>query len=144
MTRYALWLLAMIPAVASAQGVRWERQVRNKLDRAFATIPANSARPLRLLALHMLNGEEWETVDVTLEAGVSYAIIGACDNDCTRLQLVLATATNSELAIDRNSDGLTMVRFTPQRTARYRVRITMEACELNPCWYGVGMAITPR
>lgn len=144
MTRGALSLLALIPVLASAQGVPWERQVRHKLDRAFAAMGSNSARPSRVLALHTLNGQEWETVDVTLEAGVSYAIIGACDNDCTRLQLVLATATNSELAIDRNGDGLAMVRYTPQLTARYRVRITMDACDLNPCWYGVGLAITPH
>jgi hypothetical protein len=51
--------------------------------------------------------------DVTyeLEAGVRYIFVGACDQDCTNLDLEL---------YDDNG------------------RLIMEACSANPCWWGTG------
>ena len=75
---------------------------------------------------------------VALEAGVSYAIVGACDDDCGGLRIVL-TRGGSDVAIDRGAGNVTVVRFTPRITTSYDVKVTMSDCAVSPCWYGLAV-----
>jgi hypothetical protein len=123
----------------SAQGNRWERQVSDQLQRAVATLHGKGAGRPELTRVGPLNMEESESFPVTLQAGVAYFISGVCDNDCTSLHLVLANAAHNEVAVDRLSENYPVLRFTPPETMRYRVTVTMAACQMNPCWYGVAV-----
>lgn len=130
----------MIPGTVLAQN-RWERQVHDHLQRALNAARSHDASAPTESRSGVLNGEESESFVVTLVGGVSYTILGVCDDDCSRLQLVLATLANSEIALERHSEGFPVLRFTPTATTQYRIRVVMEGCRMNPCWYGVG--ITP-
>ena len=124
--------LGVLPIAVAAQ-TRWERQVQDQLTRV-----AGQGRPAATKT-GVLNAEEFEWFAVTLTAGVSYAIMGVCDNDCSKLQLVLATPDRNELAIDRRGENFPVVRFTPSETRVFRVKVVMEACQVSPCWYGVAV-----
>jgi hypothetical protein len=140
MTRVLVLLLAVFPSAAVAQN-RWERQVHDNLQRALQAARTPGSAPAVVTQSGMLNGDEAESFVVTLRAGVSYVILGVCDEDCSRLQLALMTLANSEIALERHSEGFPVLRFTPTATTQYRIRVVMEGCRMNPCWYGVG--ITP-
>ena len=135
-----LLILTATPAIAVAQS-RWERHVHDNLQRALQAARPPGAAPETVTRSGTLNGDEAESFVVTLRGGVSYSILGVCDEDCTRLQLVLVTLANSEIALERHSEGFPVLRFTPTATTQYRIRVVMEGCRMNPCWYGVG--ITP-
>ncbi|HEV8379990.1 MAG TPA: hypothetical protein VGQ29_00235 [Gemmatimonadales bacterium] len=122
---------------------RWEREVHSQLQRAIHAVRANADASPLLSKTGTLNEEEAETFLVILERGVPYSILGVCDNDCSRLQLLLATQSN-ELAIDRNSESFPVLQFTPRATMEYRIRVVMERCRMNPCWYGVGVVRSGR
>ncbi len=130
-----------LPPAASlcAQGNRWERQVREQLQRAAATLQNARAGAAQLTRTGTLNAEESESFAVTLQAGVSYEIVGVCDNDCTSLGLTLATMSNNDIAADRSSENFPVLHVTPRTTVAYRVRVVMAACQVSPCWYGVGV-----
>lgn len=130
-TFFAVLVVAFVPATALAQTNRWERQVQDQLKRL--------SPHARTTQTGVLNFEESGWFAVTLTAGVSYSIIGVCDNDCSRLQLVLATADRNELATDRRGENFPVVRYTPTETRAFRVKIVMEACQVSPCWYGVAV-----
>lgn len=117
---------------------RWEREVHSRLQRAVTAVTTNAGGSPLLTKTGELNEEEAETFLVTLEHGVAYSILGVCDNDCSRLQLLLATQSN-ELAIDRNSETFPVLQFTPSATTVYRIRVVMEGCSWNPCWYAVAV-----
>jgi len=131
-------VLVPIPTSMSAQN-RWARQVHDQLQRALDVAHAQVAESALLNKEGTLNQEESASFIVTLREGVSYAILGICDEDCSRLRLVLATLANSELALDRTSENFPVVQFTPSVTAQYRIRVGMEECRVNPCWYGAGV-----
>lgn len=135
----AIWVAVSMPATLAAQN-RWERQVDDRLRRALATLPTREGAPPAVARSGMLNEEESASFAVTLERGVAYAILGVCDDDCSRLQLMLATPSNNELALERNSETLPVLQFTPTETMSYRIRVVMEGCRMNPCWYAVGIA----
>jgi len=134
----ALLVLA-VGAPLRAQGNRWERQVSDQLQRAVAALHGKGVKRPELTHIGPLNSEESESFPVTLQAGVAYLISGVCDNDCTSLGLVLATAAKNEVAADRSSENFPILQFTPQVTMQYRVSIAMMACQMNPCWYGVAV-----
>jgi hypothetical protein len=124
---------------AVAQTNRWQQQVQRQLQRTLATLGMRgSARPAATQA-GVLNAEESEAFAVTLSKGVTYSIVGVCDDDCTDLQLVLTTPDRDELATDRGSETFPIIRFTSPETRLFHVKVVMELCQVSPCWYGVAV-----
>ena len=113
--------------------------MQGQLQRTLATLSVKeSARPAAIRT-GALNSEESEWFAVTLSGGVSYVIVGVCDNDCAKLQLVLTTPEHNELVTDRKSENFPVLRFTPTETRVFYVKIVMEMCQVSPCWYGVAV-----
>jgi hypothetical protein len=131
--------LVCVPGTAVAQTNRWERQVQDQLQRTLTTLGAKGSGHPAATKMGVLNGQESAWFAVTLSAGVSYSVVGVCDNDCSKLQLVLTTPDHNELAIDRRSENFPVLRFTPRETRVFHVKIVMEACRVSPCWYGVAV-----
>ena len=140
--------IALAPALlvaspARAQGDRWERQVHRQLERAMASLGAKRAvRPLAT-RVGTLDTDESASFTLTLQPGVSYFVMGTCDEDCERLSLVLSDLSSHDLAADRASENAPVVRFVPRETAAYRVKVVMERCRVNPCRYGVALLTLP-
>lgn len=132
-----------VAPAARAQGDRWERQVRDQLERAAASLSARGPGQSFAPRLGVLNAEESESFTLTLQAGVSYIVVGTCDEDCERLGLVLSDLSSHDLAADRASENAPVVRLTPRETASYRVKAVMEDCRMNPCRYGVALITLP-
>jgi len=130
----AIALLAT-PAIAQQ---RWERQVDERVQRAVAAV-ATSSPPAVVRRSGMLNTDEAASFKTTLIQGTSYAIVAVCDDDCSRLQLTLLTSSGSEIAKERNSESLPTLHFTAETTAVYGIRVVMEGCPWNPCWYAIAV-----
>lgn len=131
-------LMVGTPAAGLGQG-RWERQVQERLQRAVTALHPAETGPRVFTKSGPLNEEESAWLELSLIEGMLYAMVGVCDDDCLRLQLVVTTVTGSELAKDRTSENLPTLRFTPNRSMRYRVRVVLEECRVNPCWYAVAV-----
>ncbi len=134
----ALLGLVAIPIPAMGQQRRWEHQVQDRLQRAIAAV-GTASRFLVVQRSGMLNTDEAASFQTTLTQGTSYAIVGVCDDDCSRLQLTLVKPGGSEIAKERNSESLPALHFTPQATLSYGIRVVMEGCHWNPCWYAVAV-----
>ena len=128
-----------LPSSAVTQGKRWERQVRAQLDRTVAALQGSSPGSARTLIVGPLNTEESESLVVQMQAGTTYDIVGACDEDCSNLHLLLSTASGNDMAVDRSSENRPVLRFKVRESGSYRVRVTMAACRVNPCWFGVAI-----
>ena len=127
---------AVIPASVTAQD-RWARQVQERLSRAITAVRALG--PPIIERSGALNGEESAAFQVPLIEGGSYTMLAVCDDDCTRLELTLLGPSGSELAKDRRSESLPVLRINAQSTAPYGVRVRMEGCRWNPCRYAVAV-----
>jgi hypothetical protein len=123
------------PAIAQQ---RWERQVDERVQRAIAAV-ATPSPPAVVRRSGMLNTDEAAAFKTQLIQGTSYAIVATCDDDCSRLQLTLLSPGGSDIAKERNSESLPTLRFTAQATAVYGIRVVMEGCRWNPCWYAIAV-----
>ena len=132
-------VLVLISGIPRALiGQRWEQQVQTRLVRAIDALPASSRLSV-VKRSGTLNIDEGASFQTTLREGVSYAIVAICDDDCARLQLTLLSPSGSDLAKDRNSESLPTLHFTATTTAVYGIRVVMEGCRWNPCWYAVAV-----
>jgi hypothetical protein len=133
----------LVAAPARAQGDRWERQVRTQLARAAASLGAKTRVTSLTERVGTLDTDESASFTVTLQAGVSYSVVGTCDEDCEQLGLVLSDLSSHDLAADRASENAPLVRLVPRQTASYRVKVVMERCRMNPCRFGVALITLP-
>src|SRR3989441_12530996 len=132
-----LLAIALLATPAIAQQ-RWERQVDERVQRAAAAV-ATSSPPAVVKRSGMLNTDETASFKTTLIQGTSYAIVAVCDDDCSRLQLTLLSPSGSDIAKERNSESLPTLHFTAGTTAVYGIRVVMEGCRWNPCWYAIAV-----
>lgn len=130
-----LCVAAFVPSALWGQQ-RWERQVQERLARTIAAIGASQAVTKQV---GMLNTEEAASFQATLVRGTPYSIIALCDDDCSLLELTLLRPDGSEIAKERRGESLPTLHFTSDTTMEYRVRVTMERCRWNPCWYAVAV-----
>ncbi len=74
---------------------------------------------------------------VSLSGGAAYRIIGACDNECSNLDIELIdVSTGGVVASDLLPDDFPVVNYTPTANGNYIVRIMMQTCTIAPCYAG--------
>lgn len=131
----ALAACALFAVPAAAQ----DEVVRAQLD-AAAELMANEGFALQgsYRAGALRNGAE-ETVPVELQAGVSYAIMGVCDADCSDMDLILNDPSGMPIEQDIAADDVPIVAVEVTRSGTYQLRVTMPACSVEPCGYGLAL-----
>lgn len=70
---------------------------------------------------------------VNLRAGVTYRIYGACDDNCTDLDMELYGADGQLADRDVSRDDTPYVQITPARSGRHNVRIWLYSCRTATC-----------
>lgn len=72
-----------------------------------------------------------------LLAGRAYRFIGACDSDCTDLDIEVTDARGNQIASNLAIDNPTSVDVTPRAPGDYNVRIWLAGCSVEPCFAGM-------
>jgi len=75
--------------------------------------------------------------EMTVAGGTSYVLFGACDNDCTDVDLRIHDARGNLIMQDVAADDRPVLIFTANSSGKYRVDVVMASCSANPCRYGV-------
>lgn len=140
--RLCAFLLATgLALTATAQsGNLYQSEVNRQLQlvQAAAAIKLGYAlRPSHDTHYVSLKNNTYQDVLYTLEAGRTYVFVGACDNDCSGLQLKLYDGYG-QLVDNSAQDALPMVAATVGSSGTFYFRVTMRGCDIEPCWAGVG------
>ena len=135
-----------VAAPVATTSADWVAQVRGYLDRAQAQSGEN---------MSVVNGTSDEIVPIqpaadyrraiNLSAGIPYRLLGACDNDCSNMDIELIDAgTGSVVAADSAPNDFPVVNFTPPQDGAYTVRLIMQTCTAAPCYAGVRVLARAR
>ena len=81
-----------------------------------------------------LGGEH--VMQVALRGGQNYIFIGACDNECNNVDLVLQDASGAVIDSDVLEDDYPVVQVTPPANSVYTLRIQLKTCTIAPCYVG--------
>jgi hypothetical protein len=116
----------------------WELQVRRQLRAVALLLGLGDIVSTYDPYIGALDNNTYTDVAYTLHKGVSYALIGVCDEDCSDLDLKLYDENGNLIDADTDPDATPTIRVTPRWTGKFYVRVVMSECDENPCWYGVG------
>ncbi|MGH7615089.1 MAG: hypothetical protein ACREMW_13730 [Gemmatimonadales bacterium] len=133
--------LLFLPSAAQAQGSRWERQVQRYIRETTRKLGDEGYERTGQNRSGALNTSETESFTLMLRAGGSYVVSGACDDDCTELDLALYAANGYEVDVARESGNAPILRVVPRETMVYRVKVVMAICRTNPCSYGIAVFV---
>jgi hypothetical protein len=134
----ALLALFAAPAAARAQDA-WVRQVRTQLTAAGHVFEEQGYELTHRIYTGSLADDGAEIVQLDLEVGMEYQIMGACDQDCTDLDLTLFDGNGNVVDSDLLDDDVPVVSVTVRRSGAFRLRVSMATCSDEPCRYGIGV-----
>jgi hypothetical protein len=80
-------------------------------------------------------------VSLNFTGGRTYLVAAVCDADCSDLDLELTTASGAAVDSDYELDDVPMVMAEVDRTERYDLTVSMAACGVEPCAYGVAVFV---
>jgi hypothetical protein len=135
-TAVALGLVLGSPSDAAAQS--YAQQVWNQLQRVYSVANASEYRLRNYIVGHLNSGNS-DSWTFPLTANTEYLVTGACDNDCSDLDIFIKDANGNTIAQDTSTDDIPMVRFTTRAAGRYTVDVRMYQCSVNPCYFGFGI-----
>lgn len=130
-------LACLAPSSASAQD-EWERQVRTLIRNAAQRFEADGYELTHEIFTGSLADDASDTVTLELEIGMSYYIVGACDTDCSDLDLILYDGAGNQIDSDMLQDDFPIVDVTPSRSGTFTVFVSMASCSVEPCRFGLG------
>jgi hypothetical protein len=88
----------------------------------------------QIAAMQPATDSRWQ---VNLTNGTAYRFIGACDNECSNLDIELIDMrTGGVVASDMLPDDYPVVNYTPSADGQYIVRLIMQTCTIAPCYAG--------
>jgi hypothetical protein len=123
---------------AAADGADYVDVVTGELDDAGAAHLAAGYAAFGEEAIEPigLNGDGYSQT-VQLEHGKSYIFQGACDQDCSDVDLEVLDAGGASVGQDVATDDRPHVAVNNPRTGEYRVRVWLAQCEVEPCYVGL-------
>ena len=75
-----------------------------------------------------------QTVTFNLSAGGTYVLIGACDENCSDLDMIVRDSSGNEVGRDEEPDDVPMVIVDGARGGRYTVDVGMVTCQGSGNW----------
>jgi hypothetical protein len=73
---------------------------------------------------------------VNLRGGVSYRILGVCDNECSDVDIEVLDSSGAVVGSDVLTDDIPIVNVEPRTDTTYNVRIMLKNCTVAPCYVG--------
>ena len=127
-----------VPTPARTQDA-WVRQVRAQISEVGSRFEQQGYELTHRIYTGALNDGGAEMVDLDLDVGREYQIMGACDEDCSDLDFTLYDGNGNVVDSDMLDDDYPLVTVTVSRSGVFRVRVSMAACSAEPCRYGIGV-----
>jgi hypothetical protein len=78
-----------------------------------------------------------ERFTLPVQQGVSYKILGVCDNDCSNVDLRVMNLNGQNIGEDTTPDDIPIVELQPTGTGTVQLEATMVTCSQAPCYHAI-------
>jgi len=131
-------LALLVTSAAPGEAQSYAQQVWNQLQKAHEAVGASDFTLQNYIIGHLGEGST-DTWSFPMRANTEYIIIGACDTDCSDLDITIKDANGKVVEKDTTTDDVPVVRFTPGSNAKFTVEVKMYSCSSAPCYFGFGV-----
>lgn len=74
-----------------------------------------------------------------LAENTKYLITGACDTDCSDVDIIVEDANGDVVVKDDTEDDVPVVTIETKAAGQYTVNVYMYTCETKTCYFGFGL-----
>ena len=111
--------------------------VRRKLTREAERLQARNYRPIGEPDIGAVRRDTPESVVFQLTANVTYAIVAACDPDCTHVIISLRDKRSQVLMLSLDKRDTVIVSGTPQESGEFTAEVAVPGCSEDECYAGM-------
>jgi hypothetical protein len=122
-----------------AYGQEYAEVVWRQLQEQYDVVSTLGDYALRSYIMGSMNEDGTESWTFPLIASTDYVITGACDVDCSDIDILVKDAYGNEVNSDVLADDQPIVEFTAGQGGEYTVEIKMYSCAVEPCYFGFGI-----
>lgn len=132
-------LAALFALPLSAQSNDFEEQVAFQMSVAEAFAKSVGYEMTHELIFSSLDEGESETFTLDVDGGMDYRMIALCDEDCDDIDIYLEDMDGEVLDEDISLNDAPIVALTAKGSTRYRLRVRMYSCSIEPCYFAIGV-----
>ncbi len=125
----------VVPATAQNSYVRLVQNLLGLQHRYEDFEPANVADWVGELRAVGQNRQVEQSYE--LEANTTYRVVGACDQDCSNMDLELFDPSGAQVGASLLPDDHPYVEITPTVAGTYRAHAWVVSCRARPCYGGL-------
>jgi hypothetical protein len=118
---------------------QWEVAVRAKLAGAAVVAHFLGGHLACAPVVGSLENNTYRNIVVTLHKGVTYGLIGVCDDDCRVLNTTLYDEDGELLFACTVRSPICDTYIKPAHTGDFVLRMIMKRCDADSCFYGLGI-----
>ena len=112
-------------------------QVYSQLKDSYMTISKFGDVVLESVVITFSTNDEFDSWTKYMSSDRTYFIAGACDSDCTDIDLYLGLEGSSEiLAEDNDMDDKPLITFNPPEDGYYIISTILYNCDQAICYQG--------
>ncbi len=130
--------LFLSASASHAEAQSYAQTVWSQLQGAYQHVNQNDYK-LKNYIVGRLDASESDRWSFYLTAGKSYMVIGACDEDCSDIDMTVEDESGNVVAEDYAVDDVPVLRFTPSSSGRFTVDTSMYDCGASYCYFGFGI-----
>ena len=87
----------------------------------------------------MIEEDDETSWTMYFSSNYEYYLAGFCDEDCDDLDLYLYDDDGNIIESDTEEDDFPIITFSPSKSGRYKVEVSMYSCAVEPCYYGLSI-----
>jgi hypothetical protein len=134
----AVAVMLLVGASQVAAQSQYTDQVFRQLQDIYDDV-ANEGYYLTNFIVGSMDEGEDDVWTMSFMEDTEYVIHGACDRDCSDIDLSVLTEAGDVVESNILTDDSPVVTFRPAKSARYQIKATMYSCSEEPCYFGLGI-----
>ena len=132
------FFLALFCSAYSATAQTYVNQVYTQLQATYQSIrQLGTGLQLEKMVVNKVRDDTSDGWTFYFSSSKTYYIVGACDNDCSDIDLyVKRDGTSYNVAKDEDDDDKPVVSFKPSISGKYQITMKMYNCTSTYCYQG--------
>jgi PAN domain-containing protein len=111
--------------------------VRAKLTQRAQRLVGDVYKSIKSEVIELVQKNGIERFSVSLQTGIEYAVIAACDFDCTRITMTLKDARGQVVAKSNEDAHTVLLHVTVPQTASFKAEVAVPGCKEEECYAGI-------
>jgi hypothetical protein len=134
---FALLAILLFSVHGQLHSQTYSDQVYDQLKSAYNTLRQYGSIKLEKTIINNVSDDTNDGWTFYFSSSKKYFIVGACDNDCSDVDLYIRRENSSyTIAEDEKPNDMPVLSFNPSSSGRYTVTLKMYNCSESICYQG--------